>query len=182
MDGQNKNIIFATVLSFFVILTWFFLFPPEELPQNVELSEEINSLSEGNELLPPVINTVPSNNTSTATDSAVYQSAPRIEIDTGKLQGSISLRGGKIDQLSFKTYFETLEKKKNVSLLSSANEDNAYYALFGWTPGSDNLDYDQVPGPSTLWELEKGEKISVGSPVILKWDIIKKEFIERIKF
>ena len=110
MDGQNKNLIFATVLSFFVILTWFFLFPPEELPQNLESSEEIKSLSESSELLPPVINTVPSTNTNTETGTAILEPAPRIEIDTGKLQGSISLRGGKIDQLSFKTYFETLEK------------------------------------------------------------------------
>jgi len=31
MDDQNKNLILATVLSFLVILTWFWLFPPEDL-------------------------------------------------------------------------------------------------------------------------------------------------------
>ena len=31
MDEQNKNLIFATVLSFLVILVWFWLFPPEEM-------------------------------------------------------------------------------------------------------------------------------------------------------
>ena len=30
MDDQNKNLIFATVLSFIVILGWFVLFPPPE--------------------------------------------------------------------------------------------------------------------------------------------------------
>lgn len=170
MDGQNKNLIFATVLSFFVILTWFFLFPPEELPQNLESSKEISNVNDDSGLLPPVINSATGLNTNPVIDSAENQTAPRIEIDTPKLKGSISLRGGKIDELSFKTYFETLEKQKNVTLLSPSNEDNAYYALFGWTPGSENLNYDQVPGPSTLWELEKGKKITVDSPIILKWD------------
>ena len=170
MDGQNKNLIFATVLSFFVILTWFFLFPPEELPQNLESSKEISSVNDDSGLLPPIINTATGLSTNLVIDSTENQTAPRIEIDTPKLKGSISLRGGKIDELSLKTYFETLEKKKNVTLLSPSNEDNAYYALFGWTPGSENLKYDQVPGPSTLWELEKGKKITVDSPIILKWD------------
>ena len=170
MDGQNKNLIFATVLSFFVILTWFFLFPPEELPQNLESSKEISSVNDDSGLLPPVINSATGLSTNLVIDSTENQTAPRIEIDTPKLKGSISLRGGKIDELSLKTYFETLEKKKNVTLLSASNEDNAYYALFGWTPGSENLKYDQVPGPSTLWELEKGKKITVDSPIILKWD------------
>ena len=170
MDGQNKNLIFATVLSFFVILTWFFLFPPEELPQNLESSKEISSVNDDSGLLPPVINSATGLSTNLVIDSTENQTAPRIEIDTPKLKGSISLRGGKIDELSLKTYFETLEKKKNVTLLSPSNEDNAYYALFGWTPGSENLKYDQVPGPSTLWELEKGKKITVDSPIILKWD------------
>ena len=170
MDGQNKNLIFATVLSFFVILTWFFLFPPEELPQDLESSKETTNLNDDTGLLPPVINTTTSLSTNPVIDSSRNQTAPRIEIDTPKLQGSISLRGGKIDELSFKTYFETLEKQKNVSLLSPSNKENAYYALFGWTPGSENLKYDQVPGPATLWELEKGKKITVDSPIILKWD------------
>ena len=170
MDGQNKNLIFATVLSFFVILTWFFLFPPEELPQNLESSKELSSVNDDSGLLPPVINSATGLSTNLVIDSTENQTAPRIEIDTPKLKGSISLRGGKIDELSLKTYFETLEKKKNVTLLSPSNEDNAYYALFGWTPGSENLKYDQVPGPSTLWELEKGKKITVDSPIILKWD------------
>ena len=32
MDDQNRNLILATALSFLVILVWFFLFPPPEVP------------------------------------------------------------------------------------------------------------------------------------------------------
>ena len=136
MDGQNKNLIFATVLSFFVILTWFFLFPPEELPQDLESSKETTNLNDDTGLLPPVINTTTSLSTNPVIGSSRNQTAPRIEIDTPKLQGSISLRGGKIDELSFKTYFETLEKQKNVSLLSPSNKENAYYACLLYTSPS----------------------------------------------
>ena len=34
MDEQTKNLILATALSFLVLLTWMFLFPPAPIPEN----------------------------------------------------------------------------------------------------------------------------------------------------
>ncbi len=171
MDGQNKNLIFATVLSFFVILTWFFLFPPEELPQDIDNTIELTSDINNSGLLPPVVNTTSNiSKTVAGLNNSKGAPAPRVEISTPNLSGSISLLGGRIDQLELKNYYETLEKKKNVTLLSPTDSPNAYYALFGWTPGSTNLNYDQVPGPTTLWGIERGSNIRPNSPVILKWE------------
>ena len=39
MDEQTKNLILATALSFLVLLTWMFLFPPAPIPENNELNE-----------------------------------------------------------------------------------------------------------------------------------------------
>ena len=119
MDGQNKNLIFATVLSFFVILTWFFLFPPEELPQDIDNTIELTSDINNSGLLPPVVNTI-SNNSQTVAglNNSKGAPAPRVEISTPNLSGSISLLGGRIDQLELKNYYETLEKKKNVTQIS----------------------------------------------------------------
>ena len=35
MDEQTKNLILATGLSFLVLLTWMFFFPPEPIPENL---------------------------------------------------------------------------------------------------------------------------------------------------
>ena len=169
MDGQNKNLILATVLSFVVILLWFFLFPPDEINQNPAVESASNASQENTGLLPPALNLTPQTGDQ---PSAIVPSsqnlAPRVKIDTPNLTGSISLLGGRIDELALREYFETLEKQKNVTLLSPVGNENAYYALFGWAPAGD-LTHDDVPGPNTLWEIESGDIISVGSPVSLKW-------------
>jgi len=169
MDGQNKNLILATVLSFVVILLWFFLFPPDEINQNPVVESASSASQENTGLLPPALNLTPQTGDQ---PSAIVPSsqnlAPRVKIDTPNLTGSISLLGGRIDELALREYFETLEKQKNVTLLSPVGNENAYYALFGWAPAGD-LTHDDVPGPNTLWEIESGDIISVGSPVSLKW-------------
>ena len=43
MDEQTKNLILATALSFLVLLTWMFLFPPEPIPENIGSSENQTS-------------------------------------------------------------------------------------------------------------------------------------------
>ena len=39
MDEQTKNLILATALSFLVLLTWMFLFPPAPIPENNGINE-----------------------------------------------------------------------------------------------------------------------------------------------
>jgi YidC/Oxa1 family membrane protein insertase len=169
MDGQNKNLILATVLSFVVILLWFFLFPPDEINQNPVVESASSASQENTGLLPPAVNLTPeTENQPSAIVPSSQNLAPRVKIDTPNLTGSISLLGGRIDELALREYFETLEKQKNVTLLSPVGNENAYYALFGWAPAGD-LTHDDVPGPNTLWEIESGDIISVGSPVLLKW-------------
>ena len=36
MDEQTKNLILATGLSFLVLLTWMYFFPPEPIPENFD--------------------------------------------------------------------------------------------------------------------------------------------------
>ena len=89
MDDQNKNLILASALSFLVIIIWFVLFPPPEAPLQPEtpaLSQEADAtdltLPAGDE---PVLNSSP-------TELTTAETAPRIAIETDRLNGSISLR------------------------------------------------------------------------------------------
>ena len=177
MDDQNKNLILATALSFLVILVWFLLFPPEQ-PEVTEattqsgVSTPATDQTTGAELAvtPPAASEATAT-TSTTTDTvSAVEDVARLPIETPKLEGSISLLGGRIDDLSLRDYNETLaEDSPIVRLLSPVGSVNAYYALYGWTPGG-TLTFDDVPGANSEWRVESGETLGVGSPVTLRWD------------
>ena len=162
MDDQNKNLILATALSLVVLIGWFALFPPPEstiLDPNAEALPQETPVPSAAELA-----------TSTAPQMAVEGAdAPRVEINSPRVEGSLSLQGGRIDQLAFKDYRETLDEgAKIVNLLTPYDGEAGYYALYGWRPGG-GMTLEQVPGPNTLWTLETGNTLTPTSPVGLVW-------------
>ncbi len=63
----------------------------------------------------------------------VLAESPRIRIQTPTLQGSISLRGARIDDLTLTNYKETIAANSApIRLLSPAGAPGAYFAGFGW--------------------------------------------------
>ncbi|MGJ8623839.1 MAG: membrane protein insertase YidC [Yoonia sp.] len=166
MDDQNKNLILATVLSFGVILAWTTLFPPEELP--VDPAQETTTLVE-DATLPSADPAAPAALTPTQTPETTAE-APRIPIATGQFEGSISLLGGRIDDLALTEYRETIDPDAQiVRLLKPVGENGAYFAAFGWT-ATEGIDAAAVPGPDTLWSLESGDTLTPASPVTIAWD------------
>ena len=166
MDDQNKNLILATALSFLVILTWVILFPPEtppETPATTEIAAEDGTLAA------PSVTEAEAAATDT-TVAAPAPEAPRLTIDTPRLTGTISLLGGRIDDLKLTDYRETLDPDSAlVRLLTPAGDDFAYYALFGWR-AEVGVDAAAVPGPDTLWSVEGNETLTPETPVTLVWD------------
>jgi YidC/Oxa1 family membrane protein insertase len=156
-EQNNKNLILAMVLSALVMIVWFVLFPPPEPPVQPATT---------------VAETTPATTTDPLqgqTEVAPVAEAPRLRIETEKLAGSISLRGGRIDDLSLKTYRETLDPASpEVRLLSPVGEKGPYYALFGWAPAG-SLGFDDVPGSNTDWTQVSGGTLSPGKPVTLQW-------------
>lgn len=172
MDDQNKNLILATVLSFLVILGWFvggpMLFPqwfPTETPA-VDTAAPAST-----DAAAPAASTAAG--TATAPDAPLTEPLPeaaRLTIDTPKLSGSISMLGGRLDDLSLKTYHETVEPgSPTVRLLSPVGKDTPYYAVFGWAPGA-GLTADDVPGAKSEWKIASGGTLSPGKPVTLHWE------------
>jgi YidC/Oxa1 family membrane protein insertase len=173
MDNQNKNLILATVLSFLVIMLWFVLFPPPE-PAPVDPNASVTETrADDPTASAPTAAAVPTAADGTAPapqEQPKAADAPRIAIDTPSLKGSISLQGGRIDDLSLKNYRETIEPdSKIVRLLSPVGSDAPYYALFGWAPGA-GLSPDAVPGANTLWQGDEAATLSPGNPITLTWD------------
>lgn len=162
MDDQNKNLILATVLSFLVILVWFVLFPPPEPVVDPNAPAQ-TAVTEG------AVPQAPAAPGTAPAAAPAAPEAPRVTIDTPRLLGSISLAGGRIDDLSLRTYRQTLEPDSDiVHLLNPVGEAGAYYALYGWVP-TGALAIDDVPGPSTPWTVAEGTTLAPDQPVVLTW-------------
>ncbi|MEL7280653.1 MAG: membrane protein insertase YidC [Pseudomonadota bacterium] len=173
MDDQNKNLILATALSFMVILVWFLVFPPPEVTESTQQTSETTAVVDDQgdiALAPSSSDPAASTDTATTATEPEEEDAPRVTIDTPTLEGSISLKGGRIDELRLKGYRETLDAGSPiVTLLSPVGDSDPYYALFGWAPGS-GLTPDQVPGANTRWDVASGTTLAPGSPITLTWD------------
>ncbi|WP_299046614.1 membrane protein insertase YidC [uncultured Tateyamaria sp.] len=169
MDDQNKNLILATALSFLVILVWFVLFPPPEPEVPLDAPASQTAQTEDAGAVPSVAGAA--DPAQPAADAASDTAdAPRIAIETPRISGSISLLGGRIDDLRLKDYRTSLEPGADiVTMMAPVGSPDAYYAVYGWAPGS-GLEADAVPGPNTLWQQTDGDTLSVGSPITLSWD------------
>jgi YidC/Oxa1 family membrane protein insertase len=163
MDDQNKNLILATALSFLVILVWFVLFPPPEVTPAASPAA--------------VTQPAPAPGTGSAAPGATAETAPapsarapRVEVESEHLTGSISLLGGRIDRLSLKSYRQTLQPGSDiVHLLVPAGEAGAFYAVHGWT-AAQGIAAGDVPGPNTMWTAPGGARLTTGQPLVLTWD------------
>jgi YidC/Oxa1 family membrane protein insertase len=166
-EQNNKNLILAMVLSAAVMIVWFVLFPPPE--PTVDLTTPAGSGVEAT-LAPTADPAVDPSVAGQATTAPAVPEAARLTIDTPKLAGSLSLLGGRIDDLSLKNYRETLEPgAETVHLLEPVGEAMAYYSVFGWLPGT-GLAAGDVPDAMTEWQQAGGGTLAPGTPVTLRWD------------
>lgn len=172
MDDQNKNLLLATGLSFAVMLVWFAIAPPQSPPPTVE---EVADTS-------PVAGTSGGSDVSTnilSSNAKAVADADRIKINTPRLEGSLSLLAGRIDDLRLKDYTETIDEGSPiVTLLSAEGSANAYYGLNGWAAAS-GVEPTDVPGPNTLWS-STSKSLTPDSPVTLNWDNGKGLSFQRI--
>ena len=172
MDDQNKNLLLATGLSFAVMLVWFAIAPPQSPPPKVE---EVADTS-------PVAGTSGGSDVSTnilSSNAKAVADADRIKINTPRLEGSLSLLAGRIDDLRLKDYTETIDEGSPiVTLLSAEGSTNAYYGLNGWAAAS-GVEPTDVPGPNTLWS-STSKSLTPDSPVTLNWDNGKGLSFQRI--
>ncbi len=166
MEDQSKNLIMAIALSFMVILIWFILFPPEEPPveqTSVETSQTETVTVPAQEAADGNVRRAPE------TEVAESFGSARIAIETSRLEGSVALNGGRLDELNLRDYREKLAEGSGlVSLLKPVGTEAAHLALFGWAPGGD-LGWEDVPGTETQWSAPAGATLTTNNPVVLSW-------------
>jgi YidC/Oxa1 family membrane protein insertase len=174
MDDQNKNLILAVVLSGIVLLGWTIFFPAPEPVTDPNASVATETAATQNTDTTTAIAPPAATGQSDATGSELQTAtqaadAPRLSIETPRVEGSISLIGGRIDDLALKDYKVEIDGDEIVTLLEPVGAEAPYYATYGWAPGG-SLTIDDVPGANTLWSVEDGATLTPDTPVTLTWD------------
>ena len=107
-----------------------------------------------------------------ASRAQVLAANPRVAIATPRLQGSITLKGGRIDDLILADYRETLKKDSPpITLFNPRGVKDAYFAEFGWIAAAakNGAPTTKVPDADTVWT-PSSSTLTPETPVTLTWD------------
>lgn len=173
---DTRNLLMAIVLSLLVIFGWQVFV---EAPHQAEIkAQQAEALARVQAALPASDATVPAPTPSGATAvatptapqtrEAALAADPRIPVRSDNLHGSISLVGGRLDDLTLVKYRETIDPASpEIVLLAPSGTANPYYAELGWSAAAGTT--TALPGPSTVWKAD-GTELTPDHPLTLTWN------------
>jgi len=166
---EQRNLILAIVLSLLILVGFNFVY---DKPRNAEIARQADlvqarqtateSLVKSPELVPVVAQPL-------SRAEAVAQDQ-RVSIRTAKLQGSINLKGGRLDDVALVDYHETTAKDSpEILLLNPQNTKGGYFVDFGW------IGQEKLPDANTVWKVQSESaegktSLTAAKPVTLVWD------------
>ncbi|MGR7995359.1 membrane protein insertase YidC [Xanthobacter sp. ZOL 2024] len=177
--SDNRNMIIAIVASVAILIGWqyFFGIPQAERQRQAAEQQRVTeqaapAAAPGTASPAPAPGAVPQAAGTPVTKPLTREQAiaatPRALIETPRLKGSVSLKGGRVDDLLLTEYHETVDPKSpNIILLSPSGAPHPFYAEFGWASAAGTT--AKVPGPDTLWA-SNGGKLTPTTPLVLTWD------------
>ena len=139
---DQKNLIFFVVVFLSIMVGWnYFYQPPKVEQQPIDKQVEQTQLPTAfGDLTKPE---------KPRDRSEIVGEAARVPIKTDKVQGSLNLKGARLDDITLLKYRETVEKDSpNVTLLSPEGSEHPYFAEFGWTSQDQSL---KLPDSETVW-------------------------------
>ncbi|MBI4047684.1 MAG: membrane protein insertase YidC, partial [Devosia nanyangense] len=184
MFENNRNVILAIVLSVVVLFGWqYFVAGPqlERAQRQAEIAAQQAQQADPG-LAHPNGNTANATPGATpaagetavgstfATRDAAIAATQRAKIETGSLEGSINLTGGRLDDLHLKNYRETVDPNSPIiTLLTPAGVEHAYFVEQGWVPQTAGS--VRVPDASSVWTVDgENATLTETAPVTIKWD------------
>jgi len=174
---DNKNVFVAIALSMSVLLFWgAFIEKPQPINNNTEQvinNKNIKNSEEINKITP---NLNPSFKTKTVSRKESIDGSSRIRIENNHIRGSISLKGGLIDDVSFKNYKKDLANEENITLLNPKDTLNGYFIETGWTSIGNKI---KVPTINSDWLVSGNKVLTQNNPITLKWENDSKIIFKR---
>jgi YidC/Oxa1 family membrane protein insertase len=190
--ADQKNTLLAIVLSVIVLVGWqyFFAVPQIEKQKQIQQQQQQQQTATKQGPQAPATGpqapatgpqTPPSAQPQTPTapgpqatvgmtrDQVLAASGPRIQIDTPRLRGSISLKGARIDDVTLNDYRETVDPKSpNIVLFAPSGSPLPFYAEFGWVIVDSKI---KAPTSETVWTRDGGTgALTPDNPLKLVWD------------
>ena len=181
--SDQKNLILAVVLSVVILMMWDFMYRRPPVEDLAPPSGTVEQTAPAPQSTAPQAPSVASSTTAAprpgtgvtapvAPEASGVQApdddSPRLKITAPRVDGSLRLRGARLDDLLLTDYRDTIEPdSENIVLLSPSGKPNAYYAEFGWSVGAGTR--MEVPGAATPWQAN-GDVLVSGAPITLEWD------------
>jgi YidC/Oxa1 family membrane protein insertase len=179
---DQKNTLLAIGLSLLVLIGWQYFYGMPQMEKQKQLqqqqaqehAQQQSSPPGQSQQAPSHPSTAPQapgqpNAAATMTPEAALAASPRVHIDTPRLSGSLSLKGGRIDDLSLVRYRETVDPNSPpVVLLAPAGGPQPFYSEFGWLVAAGTT--TKVPGADTLWSQQGSGALAVDHPITLVYD------------
>jgi len=162
---DNKNVFVAIALSMSVLLFWSAFFESPRQEKQLQSSQKESLPEKADNQILPSLNQNFFEETISRKDSLVK--SDRVLIENGKVNGSISLQGGILDDLTFKKYKKDLNSDEKVIFLHPRETKDGYFIETGWTSLGNKI---KVPTNQSEWKVEGDRLLTEKSPVVLKWN------------
>ena len=158
---DNKNVFIAIALSMSVLLFWGAFF---ETPKQIDTKNREEKIEKNlGTTITPSINEAQIVKKISRDDS--INTSKRIKIENDNIIGSLSLKGGLIDDISFKNHKQNLENNKNVEFFNPAQTQDGFYVESGWTSVGGKI---KVPSKNSIWRVNGNNVLGENKPVILQ--------------
>ncbi len=169
---DQRNLILAIALSIAIILGWQALFTPKPPPPGPQQQQGQPGQPQQPSPSTPGV-PVPSGpagvpQAPAATREEALKDSPRVTVKTPQIEGSIALRGARIDDVLLVKHHTTVEKNSPlVTLLSPERMANGYYVRYGWFNAATTA--VKLPDADTLWAADK-TTLGADQTLVLSWD------------
>ncbi len=161
MQDENRNWIAFIAIAVVMLMGYqVFVMGPQAKQREAEAQRVAAAQKAQAAKSPDAIAPVPV----TSRADALKQSQ-RVPIATSTLSGSVSLNGGRFDDLFLKQYKVALKDPSPVELLRPVGAQNSWYAEFGWK--AENV--PGLPDQNTVWQHTSGDVLAPGKPVVLTY-------------
>ena len=156
-SGRNTIIFLVCAIALFLVYQQFVLGPAQKRQAAAHPAAAAQQAAAKTAALaaPPVV----------TRETAVAATA-RVPVSTPSLRGSISLRGGRLDDLLLTKYAHTTDKNSPPEeLLRPEGTAFPWFVDFGWV----GQNVPNLPNPLTQWTLSQGTTLAPGQPVTLTY-------------